>query len=104
MPKVPAFQLSLTLGNDIGGGDKPCHAHVAAKEIILDNVNFYIDHGVLAVELIHQLSDKGACHGAGDHIDLLGSVDAVGPVQLARNSSSNRRIIPTPFSSWSKSS
>ena len=25
-------------GNDIGGGDKPRHAHIAAKEIILDNV------------------------------------------------------------------
>ena len=57
-------------------------AHVAAKEIILDNVNFHIDHGVLAVELVHHLCDEGACHGAGDHIDLFGAVDAVGPVQL----------------------
>ncbi len=40
MPRVP-LSVSLTLGNDIGGGDKPRHAHVAAKEIILDNVNFY---------------------------------------------------------------
>lgn len=45
-------------------------------------MNFYIDHGVLAVELVHHLCDEVACHGAGDHIDLFGAVDAVGPVQL----------------------
>ena len=44
----------------------------------------HLDHGVLAVQLFHHLNDEGGCHGAGDHIQLFGAVNAVGLVQFGQ--------------------
>ena len=41
-----------------------------------------LDHGVLAVQLGHHPLDEGGRHGARDHIQLFGAVNAVGLVQL----------------------
>ena len=34
------------------------------------------------MQLLHHAGDEGRCHGAGDHVQLLGAVDPVGLVQL----------------------
>ena len=70
------------LGNDIGGGDEAGHTNIAAEKAVLDGVDVHGDHGVLAVQLLHHAGDEGRCHGAGDHVQLLGAVDPVGLVQF----------------------
>ena len=80
----PALQAALALGDDVGGRHKTGHADIAAKELVLDGVDRDLDHRVLAVKLVHHLTDEGGCHGARDHIQLLGAVDAVRLFQLGQ--------------------
>ena len=78
----PALQLALALGDDVRGCDEACHAHIAAEELVLDGMDVDLDHGVLAVQLVHHPGDEGGRHGPRHHIHLLGAEEAVGLCQL----------------------
>ena len=70
-------KLASALGDDVGSSDQAGHANITAEKAVLDGVDVHSDHGVLPVQLLHHAGNKGRCHGAGDHVQLLGAVDAV---------------------------